>query len=143
MAHSHFDFHLWSVFVCVSIVGPLYCFIASERVKCGKRTKSSFIPVNVLYAVCGVKFKLSIEVRHETWGQLNQRYFGVLSIIFSLSAQTTYMTFFGMNNLISEISALITQIEITATAICLYVTSAGIWGEGEWPNICLHIAPWH
>ena len=37
--------------------------------------------------------------------------------------KTTYMIFFGMNNLISEISALITQIEITI-AICLYVTSS-------------------
>ena len=38
--------------------------------------------------------------------------------------KTTYMMFFGMNNLISEISALITQIEITEIAICLYVTSS-------------------
>ena len=38
--------------------------------------------------------------------------------------KTTYMIFFWMNNLISEISALITQIEITAIAVRLYVTSS-------------------
>ena len=41
-----------------------------------------------------------------------------------ITMKTTYMIFLGMNNLISEISALITQIEITAIAIRLYVTSS-------------------
>ena len=36
----------------------------------------------------------------------------------------TYMIFFGRNNLISEISALITQIETTTAATRLYVTSS-------------------
>ena len=41
-----------------------------------------------------------------------------------IMTKLTYMIFFGMNNLISEISALVTQIETTTAATRLDVTSS-------------------
>ena len=42
----------------------------------------------------------------------------------SIMTKLTYIICVGRNNLVSEISALITQIEITAAATRLYVTSS-------------------
>ena len=42
----------------------------------------------------------------------------------AIMKKLTYMIFFERNNLLSEIRALITQIEITAAATRLFVTSS-------------------